>query len=114
MDVRPAAAPHVLADGRALPFADGTIAAVMLDPPYTAQYAADLYGVDYPRPSHLLREAARVVRACGRIAFVHYLVPMPPPRCSLVRVMGLSTGFGFPMRAVTVFEREQDSLKGTD
>ncbi len=108
--MRLAARPDVLADGRALPFANGSIAAVMLDPPYTVQYAQDLYGVEYPRPSHLLREAARVVRPCGRIAFVHYLVPMPPPRCSLVRVLGLSTGFGFPMRAVTIFEREQDSL----
>ncbi len=110
VDVRAAARPDVLADGRSLPFTDGSIAAVMLDPPYTVQYAQDLYGVDYPRPSHLLREAARVVRPCGRIAFVHYLVPMPPPGCAPVRVLGLSTGFGFPMRAVTIFEREQDSL----
>jgi hypothetical protein len=110
VDLRPEARPDVLADGRALPFANGSIAAVMLDPPYTAQYAQDLYGVEYPRPSHLLREAARVVRPCGRIAFVHYLVPMPPPNCSLVRVLGLSTGFGFPIRAVTVFERRQESL----
>lgn len=110
IDVRRAARPDVLADGRHLPFAEGTFAAIMLDPPYTVQYAQDLYGVDYPRPSHLLKEAARVVRPCGRIAFVHYLVPMPPPRCSLVRVLGLSTGFGFPIRAVTIFEREQDSL----
>lgn len=50
------------------------------------------------------------MRPCGRIAFVHYLVPMPPPGCHLVRVLGLSTGFGFPIRAVTVFEREQASL----
>ena len=110
VDVRPAAKPDVLADGRRLPFRDGSIAAVMLDPPYTVQYAQDLYGVEYPRPSHLLREASRVVRPCGRIAFVHYLVPMPPPLCKLVRVLGLSTGFGFPMRAVTIFEREQDGL----
>ena len=113
VDVRAAARPDVLADGRSLPFGDGSVAAVMLDPPYTVQYAQDLYGVVYPRPSHLLREAARVVRPCGRIAFVHYLVPMPPPRCSLVRVLALSTGFGFPIRAVTIFEREQDSLFST-
>lgn len=112
VDVRKEARPDVLADGRALPFASGSMAAVMIDPPYTVQYARDLYGVEYPRPSHLLREAARVVRPCGRIAFVHYLVPMPPPRCKLVKVLGLSTGFNFPMRAVTVFERAQDSLFG--
>lgn len=110
VDVRPEARPDVIADGRALPFADGSIAAVMLDPPYTPQYARDLYGVEYPRPSHLLAEAARVVRPGGRIAFVHYLVPMPPPACRLVTVRALSTGFGFYIRAVTIFEREQPEL----
>ena len=110
VDIRPEACPDILADGRALPLADGSVAAVMLDPPYTEQYARDLYGVDYPRPSHLLREAARVVRPCGRIAIVHYLVPMPPPACRLVKVLGLSMGFGFPMRAITIYEREQEGL----
>jgi len=80
VDLRPEARPDILADGRHLPFADGSVAAVLIDPPYTEHYARDLYGVDYPRPSHLLREAARVVRPCGRIGFVHYLVPNPPPQ----------------------------------
>lgn len=110
VDIRPEARPDILADGRRLPFASGSIAAVMLDPPYTEQYARDLYGVEYPRPSHLLAEAARVVRPCGRIAFVHYLVPMPPAGCRLVKVLGLSTGLGFPIRAVTIFQREQGRL----
>lgn len=79
VDVRPAARPDVLADGRHLPFRTGSVEAVLLDPPYTEHYAKDLYGVDYPRPSHLLREAARVVKPCGRIGFVHYITPIPPP-----------------------------------
>jgi hypothetical protein len=110
VDIRPEAQPDILADGRALPLADGSVEAVMLDPPYTQHYAQDLYGVEYPRPSHLLREAARVVRPCGRIAFVHYITPTPPPYCRVVKVFGLSTGFGFPMRAVTIYERDQDGL----
>lgn len=110
VDVRREARPDILADGRRLPLRDGAVAAVMIDPPYTRQYARDLYGVDYPRPSHLLAEAARVVRPCGRIGFVHYLVPMPPPGCHHVKTFGMSTGFGFHMRAVTIFERDQDAL----
>jgi SAM-dependent methyltransferase len=110
VDVRPDAYPDILADGRALPLPDESAAAVMIDPPYTEQYARDLYGVDYPRPAHLLREAARVVRPGGRIAFVHYIQPNPPDRCRWVKSFGLSTGFGFPMRAVTVYEREQRCL----
>ncbi len=110
VDLRGAAKPDVIADGRQLPFAADSFAAALLDPPYTPQYARDLYGVDYPRPSHLLAEAARVVRPCGRIGFVHYIVPRPPQRCRLVKIMALSTGFGMPMRAVTIFEREQAGL----
>lgn len=110
VDINPDAHPDILADGRHLPLADGSVAAVMLDPPYTKQYARDLYGCEYPLPSHLLAEAARVVRPGGRIVFVHYLVPMPPPRCTFVRAFGLSMGFGFQMRAVTVFEREREVL----
>lgn len=110
VDIRTDARPSVLADGRALPFASGFFKAVLLDPPYTPQYAKELYGVDYPRPSHLLREAARIAAPCGRIGFVHYLVPVPPPACRFVKAFGLSTGMGFPMRAVTIFEKEQDLL----
>ncbi len=110
VDIRPDALPDIVADGRALPLPEGWAAAVMIDPPYAEEHARNLYGTDYPRPAHLLREAARVVRPGGRIAFVHYLVPLPPPACRCVKVFGLSTGFGFPMRAVTVYEREQDSL----
>lgn len=110
VDVRPEACPDIVADGRSLPFEDGSVDALLIDPPYTEHYARDLYGVAYPRPAHLLREAARVVRPQGRIGFVHYITPNPPPGCRVVKVFGLSTGFGFPMRAVTIFEREQQHL----
>ncbi len=114
VDLRQDARPDVRADGRELPFKAGSIDAVLLDPPYTEHYAQDLYGTDYPRPAHLLREAARVVKPCGRIGFVHYITPNPPPGCRVIKVFGLSVGFGFPMRACTIFEREQDSLLGTE
>lgn len=112
VDIRPEARPDIVADGRALPLNDASVAAVMIDPPYTEHYARDLYGTDYPRPAHLLAEASRVVRPNGRIAFVHYIVPNAPPGCRFIRAFGLSMGFGYPMRAVTIFEREQPSLEG--
>jgi hypothetical protein len=88
------------------------MAAVLIDPPYNAHYARELYGVDYPRPSHLLREAARVVRPCGRVAIVHYITPKPPAGLTFIKAFGLSTGFDMPMRAVTVYERAQSDLFG--
>lgn len=110
VDLRAGALPDVLADGRDLPFRDGCISAALIDPPYSEHYARELYGVDYPLPSHLLREAARVVVPGGRIGFVHYLVPSPPPACHHVKTFGLSMGFGYPMRAVTIYQKEQRGL----
>ena len=110
VDIRPNAKPDIVADGTALPLAAKCVDAVLIDPPYSAEYARELYGTSYPRPAHLLREAARVVKPCGRIGIVHYIVPKPPPGTKWVMTRGLSVGFGFPMRALTVYVREQSSL----
>ncbi len=106
VDIRPSAKPDILADGRKLPLSSGSVAGVMLDPPYSADYARSLYGVDYPRPSHLLREAARVVRPGGRIVLVHYITAKAAEGTTFVRAFGMSTGFNMPMRAVSIYERD--------
>lgn len=110
VDIRREASPDVVADGRRLPFRDGAFEAALIDPPYTREYARDLYGTEYPRPSHLLREAARVVQPCGRIGFLHFLVVNPPDGCTLESVHGITTGTGYRIRAFTVFARDQDAL----
>jgi hypothetical protein len=110
VDIRAEAKPLVQASGTALPFRDGAFKAVMLDPPYSDQYARNLYRTENPRPSWLLREAARVVMSGGRIGMLHVAVPFAPPACRLVKVYGVSTGVGFRILAFTVYEREQERL----
>ena len=110
VDIRAEARPRVQADGRRLPFRDASWRAVLLDPPYSDEYARNLYGVENPRPSWLLREAARVVAPGGRIGILHVAVPFAPPGCALVRVWGVTTGVGFRIRALTVYQRHQDAL----
>jgi hypothetical protein len=110
VDLRAAAQPRLRADGRALPFRDGCFKAVMLDPPYTDAYARNLYGTDNPRPSWLLKEAARVVAPGGRIGMLHVAVPFAPPDCFLVTVEAVTIGVGFRVRAFTVYEKEQAGL----
>lgn len=110
VDIRPEAKPDIVADGRSMPLPESSQAAVLIDPPYTEHYARELYGTDYPRPAHLLKEAARVVRHNGRIGIVHYIMPNPPDGTRFVKCIGLSTGFGYPMRAVTIYERQSRPL----
>jgi hypothetical protein len=110
VDIRPEAKPDFICDGRKLPFRDGEHDAVMLDPPYSEAYALSLYKVRYARPSQLLREAARVVRPGGRIAIVHYITPKPVKGTTFVKAFGLSTGFDMPMRAVSIYQRDNAEL----
>jgi hypothetical protein len=111
VDVRHEARPDILADGRALPLRSGSWrGGILVDPPYSAHYARELYGVEYPRPSQLLREAARVIAPGGRIGLVHYITAKPVDGIRFVRAFGLSTGFDMPMRAVSIYERDQAEL----
>ena len=110
VDLRAECQPDVVADGRKLPFADQSFEGVLIDPPYSVEYARDLYGTDYPRPSHLLAEATRVTKPNGRIGIVHFLVPMPPPGAKLETVRGITTGCGYRIRALTIFVKEQPRL----
>lgn len=114
VDIRPAARPSVVAKGQALPFIDGCFKAVLLDPPYTEEYARNLYRSEFPRPSHLLREAARVVRPGGRVGLLHIAVPITPANCDFVTSFGVVPGPGFRIRAFTIYERRQGSLFSTE
>jgi len=110
VDIRRQARPRVQASGTMLPFPSGAFKAILIDPPYSDQYAKNLYGTENPRPAWLLREAARVVKPSGRIGMLHVAVPFSPPGCRLVKVWGVTTGVGFRIRAFTVYEREQAVL----
>lgn len=112
VDIRREVLPDVVADARRLPLAEASVDAVMLDPPYSVEYARDLYGQEYARPSHLLAEAARVVKPCGPVGILHFIVPLVPRALGLrqVLVKGVTTGAGYRIRAFSVYRREQESL----
>lgn len=110
VDVRPAARPSICADGRVLPFRDSHFGGVLLDPPYSVEYAEGLYGCEYPRPSHLLAESARVARPGAILGMLHFLVPQLPPDCRLLSVHGVTTGLGYRIRAFTLYQKHQRRL----
>ena len=110
VDIRPETNPKIVADGASLPFRDDSFRAVLMDPPYSDDYARNLYGTENPRPSHLLREAIRVLEPQGRAAILHVAVPMTPKGAHFVDCKGFTTGAGFRIRALTIYEKNQRSL----
>lgn len=107
VDIRPETRPKIVADARQAPFADESFRAILIDPPYNEDYAKNLYGTgkDYPRPGHLLREAARLLKVGGRVGLLHFQVPMIRRPLKIVGVWGITTGSGYAIRAFTVLEK---------
>lgn len=110
VDIRPEVHPDIVADCRALPLADNSAAAVLLDPPYSVEYSQDLYQTEYPRPSALLAEASRIAMPDAPIGFLHFLVPLPPAGARIESVYGVTTGPNYRIRAFTIFRKQQREL----
>lgn len=112
VDIRPEMQPDIVADCRAVPLPDASFDFIMADPPYSEQYAENLYGTgkDYPKPGQILKEACRLLRPGGRVGLLHFQVPMHRPPLRMVGVWGITTGAGYAIRAWTVFEKEQAGL----
>jgi hypothetical protein len=104
VDIRPELTPDIVADCRAVPLPDGSQMWILADPPYSEEYAENLYGTgaDYPRPGQIMREAARLLKPGGLVGLLHFQVPMIPPELVIEQVFGVTTGCGFNIRAWTL------------
>jgi SAM-dependent methyltransferase len=102
----------VVGDARVLPFRTASVEAIMADPPYEVDYAEALWGLGkrYPTPTVLLSEAARVLRPGGKVAFLHHIEPILPPTLKRVTVVGITTGPGYRIRALTIARRTDATL----
>jgi SAM-dependent methyltransferase len=107
VDVRPEMNPDVVCDARNTPFEDETFDWIMCDPPYSEEYARNLYGTEkhYPKPGQLLREATRLLKPGGRVGLLHFQVPMVRKPLHIIEVRGITTGLGYAIRAFTIMEK---------
>lgn len=108
VDIRPEMEPTVVADARALPFPEASFEWVMADPPYSREYAANLYGTGdvYPDPHQLAQECLRVLKPGGRMGFMHHIVPKFKRPGRLLNVYTITQGPGYNVRAWSVFTRD--------
>ena len=107
VDIRPETNPDVVCDARHTPFEDESFDWIMCDPPYSAEYARNLYGTekDYPKPGQLMKEASRLLRPGGRVGLLHFQVPMVRKPLRIIEVRGITTGLGYAIRAFTIMEK---------
>lgn len=114
VDLRRDMRPDVVADCRQLPLPDACAAAVMIDPPYSVEYARDLYDTEYPRPSHFMAEASRIAKPGAPIGVLHFLVVKPAQDLERDACYGITMGPNYRIRAFTVYRKRQAQLFSGD
>ena len=107
VDIRPETEPDIVCDARSTPFDDESFDWIMIDPPYSEDYARNLYGTEasYPRPGQLMKEASRLLKPGGKAGLLHFQVPMIRKPLRILEVRGITTGLGFNIRAFTICEK---------
>lgn len=110
VDIRPEKKPTVVADGRNLPFVDGSFRWILADPPYTEDHADNLYGTKavYPSPHILAQECMRVLTPGGYLGFMHPMVPKMKRPGKLLKVYTITQGMGYNVRAWSLFTKMAD------
>lgn len=107
VDIRPEMNPDIVADCRNVPLSDGSVDFIMADPPYSVEYAANLYGTEahYPKPGEILAEATRLLRPGGLVGLLHHQVPVFRKPLKLIRVYAVHRGLGFGLVAWSLLQR---------
>lgn len=107
VDIRPETNPDYVCDARDTPFEDESFDFILIDPPYSYEYARNLYGTEehYPKPGQLMKEACRLLRPGGKVGILHFQVPMIRKPLKIRHVIGITTGLGYNIRAFTVVEK---------
>ena len=108
VDIRKETAPTVCANGLSLPFHDSSFQWILADPPYSQEYAKNLYGTAevYPDPHALVDECLRCVVPNGRVGFMHHIVPKFHKPGRLLKVYAITQGIGYNIRAWSVFTKD--------
>lgn len=109
-DLRADTEARCIADVRHLPIRAGSVRWVMVDPPYSAEHAQELWGIgrQYPTPSALLREVSRILEPGGLVAYLDFLVPRMVEGLARISTHGITIGPGYRIRALTIARREHD------
>jgi SAM-dependent methyltransferase len=112
VDIRPERKPDIVADCRSVPLPDASFDYVLADPPYSPEYAKNLYGTDanYPLPKQIVAEAARLLKPGGHFGLMHFQVPFPTLGMKIQGVYGISQGCGYAIKAWTHMRKPSEPM----
>jgi hypothetical protein len=113
IDIRPEMNPTYCCDCRKTPLADGSVKWIMADPPYSKEYAHNLYGTSdvYPKPYEIVKEATRILEPGGMLGLLHFQVPYFRKPMKLVGVWAITQGLGYNIRAWTLLRKQGETPK---
>lgn len=87
IDVNKDVSPDLVCDVHSVPLMDASFDGGMADPPYTPEFAKNLYNTEYPRWGEWTKELVRLVKPGGRIGIMHnYIVPRLP-ECDMEEII---------------------------
>jgi hypothetical protein len=113
VDIRPECRPDLIEDARHTSLPAGVADWIMIDPPYSRELAAQLYGTEkyYSTINEFTKEANRIVRPGGLICTLTYEIPKRIHGCNFIAVCGVYTvPMTGHMRCFTVSQKVSDGL----
>lgn len=106
IDINPDTNPDLVGNVESLPeLQDNSFEAGLADPPYTEEFAKELYKVPYPKWSLWTKELVRIVKPKGKIAIMqNYVVPRLPD-CKFYKILVILTRIKQYPKIVTIQEK---------
>lgn len=118
VDIRPEMEPDLVADATDTGLPENSYRFVVIDPPYSKDLAAKLYGTGehFKSINAFVKEGTRIAKPDGFVVSLSYEIPKIPKGCDLIAVWGIytvpHTSF---MRCLAVFrKRVADPVGGSN
>ncbi len=112
LDIKKDVNPNIIADAREeLPIENESYDIVIADPPYDSDwktYGKKLYKTDVVKPYSFLKEAIRILKPKGYLCILHQLIYKTPKGTKRKSVIGITTGPNMRIRALNIFQKEND------
>jgi len=111
VDIIPEVNPDCIGDAHSLMFRDETFDLVFLDPPYTDDYSASLYGTGRLNFKRYSQEAVRVLKEGGWLVVYHFVATPQIPGTVMVKRIFIETRPWHRPRVVHIHRKSEQEWR---